>query len=125
MASISESPFFFSYSAISSFFMLEAFFLRSSGRQLLMLKINFVKIEFDQIYSLNSPLFYVVSGLNLHLVGRQDFCSVFRNGVGSFQDCLLRLLVEHLQLFWVPGVQKSITNALRKETYSFVMVSSL
>lgn len=94
-----------------------------------MLEIDFVETKFYHqnvsIYSLNSPLFYVVSGLNLHLVGRQDFCSVFRNRVGSFQDCLLCLLVEHLQLFWVPGVRKSITNALRDETYSFVMVSSL
>ena len=43
MASISDIPFFFWYSHISSFFILEAFFLKSSGRQLLMLGINLVK----------------------------------------------------------------------------------
>ena len=67
------------------------------------------------IYSLNASLLYVVSRLNLHLVGGKDLCSVCRNWVSSFQDGLLGLLVEHLQLLWVPAGQGSITNNSNKE----------
>ena len=58
------------------------------------------------IYSLNAPFFHVVAILTLHLVGRQGFCCVLRNRMGPVQDCLLGLLVEHLQLLWIPGGQR-------------------
>ena len=78
-------------------------------------KTKFDHRKLQKIYSLNTSLLYVVSRLNLHLVGRQDFCSVCRNRVCSFQDGLLGLLVEHLQLLWVSGGQGSITNNAVKE----------
>ena len=55
---------------------------------------------------LNAPFFDVVPRLDLHLERGKSLSRVLRNWVGSVQDRLLGLLVEHPQLFRVPECHK-------------------
>ena len=55
---------------------------------------------------LNAPFFDIIPRLDLHLEGGKSLSGVLRNWVGSVQDRLLGLLVEHPQLFRVPERQK-------------------
>ena len=55
---------------------------------------------------LNAPFLDIVPRLDLHLERGKSLSRVLRNWVGSVQDRLLCLLVEHPQLFRVPECQK-------------------